>query len=75
MSTDHRDQLRQIRSFSSLIKYLRDELDWPIEAENLDDVTFDYDSRNWASRPRRRTSPRSSNSGLSCPGSHGVFSS
>jgi len=43
MSADHRDQLRQIRSFPSLIEYLRDELDWPIEAENLDDVTFDYE--------------------------------
>jgi len=43
MSADHRDQLRQIRSFPSLIKYLRDELDWPIGEENLEDVTFDYE--------------------------------
>jgi adenine-specific DNA-methyltransferase len=43
MTVDHRDQLGQIRSFPELVKYLHDELDWPIGEENLDDVTFDYE--------------------------------
>jgi len=34
--------LRSIRTFPSLVKYLRDELDWPIETEDFDDLTFDY---------------------------------
>jgi hypothetical protein len=43
MPTDHRQQLRQISSFPSLVKYLRDELDWPIETDDFDDLTFDYE--------------------------------
>ncbi|MFC1530665.1 type ISP restriction/modification enzyme [Gemmatimonadota bacterium] len=42
MSTDHRDRLRSIRTFPSLIKYLRDELDWPIESDDFEDLTFEY---------------------------------
>src|SRR4030042_5961576 len=34
--------LRSIRTFPSLVKYLRDELDWPIETDDFDDLTFDY---------------------------------
>ena len=29
MSTNHREMLKNIRTFPSLVKYLRDELDWP----------------------------------------------
>lgn len=36
-------RIREIKSFPSLVKYLRDELDWPIEADNFDDLTFDYE--------------------------------
>jgi predicted helicase len=36
------DDLRAIKSFPSLVKYLRDELSWPIETEDFDDLTFDY---------------------------------
>ncbi len=39
---DH-DDLREIKTFPSLVKYLRDELDWPIEAEDFEDLTFDYE--------------------------------
>jgi predicted helicase len=34
--------LRAIRTFPQLVKYLRDELDWPIESSNFEDLTFDY---------------------------------
>ena len=39
---DH-DHLREIKTFPSLVKYLRDELDWPIEADDFEDLTFDYE--------------------------------
>ncbi len=42
MSVTGRD-LRGIKTFPSLIKYLRDELDWPIETDDFDDLTFDYE--------------------------------
>lgn len=38
-----REKLREIRTFPSLVKYLRDELDWPIEADDFEDLTFDYE--------------------------------
>lgn len=39
---DHRDALRNIRTFPQLIKFLRNELEWPIESESFEDLTFDY---------------------------------
>jgi predicted helicase len=37
-----RHPLQDIKSFPSLVKYLRDELDWPIETESFEDLTFDF---------------------------------
>ena len=37
------DRLRSIKTLPSLVAYLRDELDWPIDADAIEDVTFDYD--------------------------------
>jgi len=37
-----RDALRNIRTFPQLIKFLRDELDWPIESDDFEELTFDY---------------------------------
>ncbi len=43
MSGTQIDRLREIRTFPSLVKYLRDELGWPIEsAEDFEDITFDW---------------------------------
>jgi hypothetical protein len=36
------ERLRSIKSFPSLVKYLRDDLGWPIESDNFEDLTFDY---------------------------------
>jgi hypothetical protein len=36
------ERLRQIKTLPSLIKFLRDELDWPVEADDIDEMTFDY---------------------------------
>ncbi|MGA7161989.1 MAG: hypothetical protein WBZ48_13390, partial [Bacteroidota bacterium] len=37
------ERLHAIKTFPSLVKYLRDELDWPIESEDADDITFEYE--------------------------------
>ena len=37
------DRLRQIRKFPDLIRYLEDELDWPMEDHDFDELTFEYD--------------------------------
>ncbi|MBM4026469.1 MAG: hypothetical protein FJ280_13875 [Planctomycetes bacterium] len=43
MSTVDVERIRQIKTLPSLIKFLRDDLDWPIEADAAEDVAFfDY---------------------------------
>jgi len=37
------ERLRSIHTFPSLVKYLRDELDWPIETDDFNDLTFEYE--------------------------------
>jgi predicted helicase len=47
-----RDRLRAIKTFPSLVKYLRDELDWPIEKDDFDDLTFEYEAEELGIDPR-----------------------
>jgi hypothetical protein len=42
MGMPDKERLRSIKTFPSLVKYLRDELDWPIESEDFEELTFDY---------------------------------
>ena len=42
MPTDHRERLARIRSFTQLIVYLRDDLDWPIDSDDFEELTFEY---------------------------------
>src|SRR5580704_11881127 len=42
MTSIRHAQLAAIRTFPSLIKYLRDKMDWPIGADSFEDLTFDY---------------------------------
>ena len=42
MPTDHRRELARIKRFDQLVAYLRDEMDWPIEGEDFEDLTFEY---------------------------------
>ena len=42
MSTSEILDLKNINSFESLVDYLKDKLYWPIEAEDAEDITFDY---------------------------------
>jgi len=36
-------RLRDITTFPSLVKYLRDDLDWPIESDDFEDLTFKWE--------------------------------
>ena len=42
MSEAEIEKLKSVKDFDALVEYLRDELDWPIEAEDAEDITFDY---------------------------------
>jgi len=42
MATDHRAELREIRTFRSLVRFLRDRMGWPIETDDFEELTFDY---------------------------------
>jgi hypothetical protein len=35
--------LRNVRNFDSLIRYLEDELGWPLDGYEMEDLTFDYE--------------------------------
>jgi hypothetical protein len=37
------ERIKKIRSFPSLVKFLRDELGWHLDADDIDDLTFDYE--------------------------------
>lgn len=42
--SSHAEKLRNIKRFDQLVAYLRDDLDWPIEKEDFEDLTFDWDA-------------------------------
>ena len=42
LTTRQRDELAGIRRFDQLVRYLRDELDWPIQSDSFEDLTFEY---------------------------------
>ena len=42
MPTDHRERLACIRRFDQLVAYLRDELGWPINSDDFEELTFEY---------------------------------
>src|SRR5660397_142109 len=43
MSDRDRERLRGLRTFPSLVKYLRDDLDWPITTDDFEELTFEYE--------------------------------
>jgi len=55
MSIDQRDLLRGIKTFPSLVKYLRNELDWPIGSDDFEDLTFDYEPDELGIDPKAAT--------------------
>jgi SOS-response transcriptional repressor LexA len=42
MPTGHSAELASIRTFPQLVRFLRDEMNWPIETDNFEELTFDY---------------------------------
>jgi len=38
------ERIKSIRSFPSLVKYLREELEWKIDETEIDELTFEYDA-------------------------------
>jgi hypothetical protein len=42
MPHDNIERLRGIKTLPQLASYLRDELDWPIESGDVEDITFEY---------------------------------
>ncbi len=46
MPTDHRERLAGIRRFDQLVAYLRDELGWPIDSDDFEELTFEYDPQD-----------------------------
>jgi hypothetical protein len=43
--------LRHIRNFDSLVRYLEDELDWPLEGHQMEGLTFDYEPDELGLKP------------------------
>jgi predicted helicase len=43
MTTDHRVELKKIKTFYQLVGYLRDEMGWPIETFDFEKLTFKYE--------------------------------
>ena len=55
MPTDHRAELQKIRTFPSLIRYLRDEMGWPIDRdsfEDVDDLFYDFTPEELGIEPK-----------------------
>ena len=42
MPTNHRERFARIRRFDQLVAYLRDELGWPIDSDDFEELTFEY---------------------------------
>lgn len=42
MPSDQRAQLQAVRTFAQLVRYLRDELGWPIGGDAFEDMVFEY---------------------------------
>ena len=42
MATDHRAELARIQRFDQLVRYLRDQMGWPIASDDFEELTFDY---------------------------------
>jgi hypothetical protein len=39
------EKLKSVKDFNALVEYLRNELDWPIEVEDAEDITYDYEPK------------------------------
>jgi hypothetical protein len=44
--TGAREELAAVHTFPQLVRYLRDELDWPISTSDFEDLVFDYSAED-----------------------------
>ncbi len=42
MQAEYRAELQKIRTFPSLVRFLRDEMGWPINTNDFEELTFEY---------------------------------
>lgn len=52
MTSDQRAQLAAIRTFDQLIGYLRDWMGWPIDGDDLEELTFEYTAEELGIDPK-----------------------
>jgi predicted helicase len=52
MDNAHLEKLRLIKTFPSLVKYLREDLDWPIASDDFEELTFDYQPEELGLEPK-----------------------
>ena len=48
------ERLRKIKRFDQLMAYLRDELDWPVEDFEFDELTYDWEPDELERREARQ---------------------
>ncbi|OQX23178.1 MAG: hypothetical protein BWK80_27305, partial [Desulfobacteraceae bacterium IS3] len=46
------DRIRKIRNFESLVKFLREELNWKLDEEDIEDLTFEYEPEELGIDPK-----------------------
>lgn len=51
MAAGHRAELARIHRFDQLIRYLRDEMGWPIASDDFEELTFDYTAEELGINP------------------------
>ncbi len=50
--TDTIERLRKIKRFDQLVAYLREDLDWPIDSDDFEDITFDWEAEELGIDPK-----------------------
>lgn len=50
--------IHSIRNFKNLVRYLRTELDWPVDEDQADDLTFDYEPEELGLDPKHKVKLR-----------------
>jgi predicted helicase len=46
------ERIKQIKSFPSLVKFLRYELDWPLESDEIEELVFEYEADELGIEPK-----------------------
>jgi len=46
------ERIKNIKSFPDLVKFLREELNWKLDEEDIDDLTFEYEPEELGIDPK-----------------------